>query len=91
MSFNSDRLNDYNSKSFNVTNYIDYDRFKNYRKINIDYTFSNNNEVITRGPVFNPVKIVANRVNPAYTNGQDAFESDSFRNNRLTQEYNKIR
>ena len=91
MSINTERLNDYNSKSYNYMNYLDYDRFKDYKKINIDYTFSSNNYVITKGPVFNPVKIVASEVDTAYSNSQEAFEDESLRKTRLTREYNKIR
>lgn len=91
MSFNSDRLNDYNSKSYNIMNYIDYDRFKNFKRINVDYTFSSNNEAITKAPLFNFIKIVPNKVDNAYTNSQDEFEDESFRKTRLTKEYNKIR
>lgn len=91
MSFNSDRLNDYNSKSYNIMNYIDYDRFKNFKRINIDYTFSSNNEAITSPPLFSFIKIVPNKVDNAYTNRQDEFEDESLRKTRLIKEYNKIR
>ena len=91
MSFNSDRLNDYNSKSYDIMNYIDYDRFKNFRRTNIDYTFSNNNDVITQAPVFTFLKIVPTKVDSAYTNFQDEFQDESLRKSRIKKEYNKIR
>ena len=91
MSINSSRLNDFNTKSYNITDYIDYNRFKNYKKVNIDYTFSSNNEVITQSPRFTPTKIIASGQETAYTRNQEEFEDESFRKTRLTPEYNKIR
>lgn len=91
MSFNPDRLNDFNSKSYDTMNYMDYDRYKNFKKINIDYTFSDNNEVITSGPVFNSFKIIENRIASVYTNKQEPYTSDSFKKMRMVREYSKIR
>jgi hypothetical protein len=71
--------------------YIDYSRYKNYKKINIDYTLSDNNTLITSGPVFNAAKIIETKVDPAYTNFQENFENESLRKTRLLKEYNKIR
>ena len=91
MSFNADRLNDYNSKSYDIMNYVDYDRYKNFKKINIDYTFSSNNDVITQGPIFNSSKIVESRIQGAYTNKQEPYNNESFKKMRIVREYNKIR
>jgi hypothetical protein len=91
MSINPDRLNDFNSKSYDTMDYVDYSRYKNFKKINIDYTFSDNNEVITSGPVFNSSKIVENRIPGAYTNKQEPYASDSLKKMRMVREYNKIR
>lgn len=91
MSINSSRLNDYNSKSYNIMNYIDYDRYKNRTKINIDYTFHTDNSVITEGPRFNSNKIIKSKTATAYTNGQKSYISDSFKRIRVVKEYNKIR
>lgn len=91
MSFNAERLNDYTSKSYDITNYIDYDRFKNFKRINVDYTFSNNNEPITTGPVFNVNKIGSSKVDPVYTKSQEVFEDESLNKKPLTKEYSKIR
>ena len=91
MPFNSGMLNDFNSKSFDIMNYIDYDRFKNFKKINIDYTFSDNNSVITQGPVFTASKIIESRKTGAYSNKQEPYNNSSFNKMRVLIEYNKIR
>jgi len=91
MSFNSERLDDYNSKSYSNTEYIDYERYKNYKKINIDYTFAANNDVITRGPVFNSFKIVEGKISTAYTNRQEPYTKEPFQKIRVLKEYNRIR
>jgi len=93
MSFNSDRLNDYNSKSFNVLNYVDYDRFRNYKKININYTVNNNNDILTSGPVFTAAKIVNTKVDDkAYTKRQGEFDDESLTKVPLSkEEYKRIK
>jgi hypothetical protein len=93
MSFNSDRLNDYNSKSFNVLNYVDYDRFRNYKKININYTINNNNDILTSGPVFTAAKIVSTKVDDkAYTKRQEEFDDESLTKVPLSkEEYKRIK
>lgn len=91
MSFNPNRLNDFNSKSYDIMEYVDYERYKNFKKINIDYTFSNNNEVITQSPVFNSSKIIESETSSAYENKQEPYNSESFKKMRIIREYNKIR
>jgi hypothetical protein len=91
MSINKDRLNDFSSKSFDSMNYVDYDRYKYFKKINIDYTFSDNNEVITQGPTFNASKIVENRIPNAYTNIQEPYNDESLKKMRMVREFNKIK
>jgi hypothetical protein len=71
--------------------YVDYDRYKNFKKINIDYTFSSNNEVITQSPVFNSSKIVESRLSSAYENKQGPYTNESFKKMRMIREFNKIR
>jgi hypothetical protein len=91
MSFNPERLNDFNSKSYDTVEYVDYDRYKNFKKINIDYTFSSNNEVITQSPVFNSSKIVESRPTSAYENKQEPYTNESLKKMRMVREFNKIR
>lgn len=91
MSFNPERLNDFNSKSYDIIEYVDYARYKNFKKINIDYTFSSNNDVITQSPIFNSSKIVESRLSSAYKNKQEPYTNESFKKMRMIREYNKIR
>jgi hypothetical protein len=91
MSFNSSRLNDYNSKSYNNTSYIDYTRYQGFKKINIDYTIASSNTPLTTGPVFNANKITRDESNLAYTRSQETFKNDAFTRKQMTKEYNKIR
>jgi hypothetical protein len=94
MSFNYDsRLNDYNSKSYNNTSYVDYDRYKDYKKINIDYTIVTNNKPLIDGPIFKAIKIVKSESSSPYTNQQNgAFNVETLtKKKRVLKEYNKIR
>ena len=92
MSFNPSRLlNEDNTKMREVGEYLDFSRYKNFKKINIDYTIASNNTALVSGPVFNSNKIVRGDKIVAYSNPQVEYTPDEMNNSSFTKEYNKIR
>jgi hypothetical protein len=89
--FDSGRLNGGFSKSYNSLSYMDFSRFENIKKINIDYTLYTNNQPLVSAPVFKASKITPGYNNTAYLDNQVDYKPNSMINSPVNKEYNKIR
>ena len=89
--FNSGKLNDGFSKSYDFTSYMDVGRYSNFKKNNIDYTLASNSQPMTSAPVFNANKIIRSSNNLTYLDYPTEYIPNSLTNTPITKEYNKIR